>query len=54
LRFNYAAHNAPAYEFNTFASSFEFNDPDSLSDTDIFVIVEHLSVFLSIFSLARG
>jgi len=43
LGFNYEAHNAPAYTFNTFAAFFGFADPDVLSSTDILAIGGHLT-----------
>jgi len=46
MGFNYKAHNnAPAYRFNTSATSFGFIYAEFLACTDILAIGGHLSVF---------
>jgi len=48
---NYEAHNAPAYKYNTSATSFGFGNPDFVSATDILAIGGHLPVFWPYFSV---
>jgi len=44
--FNYEAHNAPAYTFNTSTTSFGFGDSDGLSGMDIWRLmgIQHVTL----------
>ena len=52
LGFNYEAHNAPAYKFNSSATSFGSDNPNFYPGTDILAIGGHMPVFWPCFHCA--